>query len=152
MIYKCSFNDNEILNFIISHQNREDTIGIRLCRGSKMRNLKGFFAEISAVFQFPYYFGENWNAFNDCMSDLCWLQSPKYLLFITNAEQLLLEEDEQEMNRFINSMDFIIAGWGGDNENLATMGRGKTDFKLVLQGSNFRNNFNFPALNDFQLI
>lgn len=152
MIYKCSFDDNEILNFIISQQNQENALGIRLCRGSKMRDLKGFFDEVSAVFQFPYYFGENWNAFDDCMSDLSWLQSYKYLMFITNAEQLFLEAGEKEMHRFIKSMEAIIAGWAGDNENLETMGRTKTEFKLILQIKNSSHNFCFPDLKELRFI
>lgn len=133
MIYKCVFSDDEILNFIISRQNQKDALGIRLCRGSKMRNLKGFFDEVSAAFQFPYYFGNNWNAFDDCMSDLSWLQSSKYIMIISNAEHILLEENEIEFKRFLNSMQIIIRGWAGDNENLATMGREITEFNLVLQ-------------------
>jgi hypothetical protein len=30
-------------------------------------------AEFAASFQFPYYFGENWPAFDECINDLSWL-------------------------------------------------------------------------------
>jgi hypothetical protein len=42
----------------------------RFCRGSKMQTLDALFDEFSAAWQFPYYFGYNWAAFDECLSDL----------------------------------------------------------------------------------
>ncbi|WP_265338698.1 barstar family protein [Cellulomonas gilvus] len=45
----------------------------RLVRGRKMRNVSTLFDEVSAALQFPYYFGENWGAFDECLADMDWL-------------------------------------------------------------------------------
>jgi len=47
-------------------------ITVRL-RGSKMKDYQGLYNEFGAALQFPYYFGENWNAFDECIKDLSWL-------------------------------------------------------------------------------
>ena len=42
-------------------------------RGARCRSVSDFFKEYSAAFQFPAYFGENWNAWDECACDLDWL-------------------------------------------------------------------------------
>lgn len=73
---------------------------IRVIRGSKSRSVLKFFDEISAALQFPYYFGENWPAFDECITDLDWVEGDAYLLMVRNAE-LLLDEDEDEDFRIL---------------------------------------------------
>jgi len=70
----------------------QPTYAVRHIRGTKSTRDHAFFDEISAVLQFPYYFGENWNAVNDCLQDLQWLPVAGYLLVITDAHLLFSEE------------------------------------------------------------
>lgn len=42
-------------------------------RGKRCVDEISFFYEVSASFQFPWYFGENWAAFDECVCDLDWL-------------------------------------------------------------------------------
>lgn len=42
------------------------------------------------------YFGENWDALNDCLNDLDWLGGGAYLLMITDADQMLADEGPRE--------------------------------------------------------
>jgi len=50
--------------------------------------------ECSAVLQFPWYFGENWPAFDECIRDLSWLPADVYTLIITDSLAVLSEQDE----------------------------------------------------------
>ncbi|MFI9506502.1 barstar family protein [Nocardia sp. NPDC052566] len=43
---------------------------LRELRGAKMRTVAGVFDEFAAAFQFPYYFGANKDAFDECLRDL----------------------------------------------------------------------------------
>ena len=58
-------------------------------RGRRCRETPGLFAEAAAALQFPSWFGENWDAFADCLSDLSWLPARGYLLVLDGADQLL---------------------------------------------------------------
>lgn len=41
---------------------------------------------IAAALQFPDWFGANWDALEDCLSDLSWLSASGYLLLIEDAQ------------------------------------------------------------------
>ena len=63
---------------------------VRVLRGHKMRDLNALFNEVAAALQFPYYFGENWPAFDECLSDLQWLpRHPGAVLLIMDAQEVL---------------------------------------------------------------
>src|SRR5215831_6760717 len=65
----------------------------KVLRGRKMATVKDLFDECAAALQFPSYFGENWAAFHECMTDLSWLQATSYVLIITDASEFLVQED-----------------------------------------------------------
>lgn len=46
------------------------------------------FSEISKVLKFPDYFGNNWDAFDECLSDMEWLPSSGYVLFSYGSDAL----------------------------------------------------------------
>ena len=57
----------------------------RVVRGHKCRSTQALFDEFAAALQFPYYFGENWNAFDECLADLEWLPGEAYVVLLANA-------------------------------------------------------------------
>ncbi|MDP5275739.1 barstar family protein [Chengkuizengella axinellae] len=69
----------------------------KMIRASKCKSVDTLFDEFSAAFQFPYYFGQNWGAFNECINDLEWMKGENYILFISNVNELLENESESEM-------------------------------------------------------
>ena len=60
-------------------------------RGRKSSDEARFFDELAAAMQFPYYFGENWSAVWDCITDLNWLKGSSFLIVFDSAEYLLTE-------------------------------------------------------------
>jgi hypothetical protein len=63
----------------------------RIVRGRRARTRASFFDEASAAFQFPAYFGANWDAFVDCMRDLGQPGAPCVLL-VALALELFADE------------------------------------------------------------
>lgn len=45
-------------------------------------------ARFAAALQFPDWFGHNWDALADCITDLSWLPAHEYRIAITNAAAL----------------------------------------------------------------
>ena len=65
---------------------------VRTIRGAKAVTEGELFNELAAALQFPFYFGENWNAIDECLSDLEWLSGDAYVLFFTDSPQLLAQD------------------------------------------------------------
>lgn len=72
-------------------------------RGAKGRTLQGFFDEMGAVLQLPYYFGETWDALDDLLENDGYL--PGTALFVSDAGQLFADEDPKELRNFAELMD-----------------------------------------------
>lgn len=78
---------------------------VRAIRGRKARTVEGLFDEFAAAFQFPHYFGENWAAFRDCITDLDWLPfRPGVVVLIYGAEQVLQDAHPAELGTFIAAL------------------------------------------------
>ena len=84
----------------------------RIVRGTKSRTRAALFDESAAALQFPYYFGENWNAFDDCLTDLEWLRAVGYVVAVGNAVELLAEERPEEFSLFVELVGRIARQWG----------------------------------------
>lgn len=44
----------------------------------------GFLHAAAKALRFPHYFGSNWDAFEDCLTDLSWLEAGGYFLVVQN--------------------------------------------------------------------
>ena len=64
-------------------------VAVRFVRGRKAGTTAAFYDELAAALQFPDYFGENWDAANDCLGDLEWLHADAIVLGLLDGDKLL---------------------------------------------------------------
>lgn len=88
-----------------------------------MRDTDAMFDEFAAAFQFPYYFGGNWAAFDECMADLSWLPARAYLTCIMSANEVGIDDDYDSFATLVKILNDVAKGWAGANPNLVTMDR-----------------------------
>lgn len=84
---------------------------VRFLRGNKMQTAPQLFDEFAAALQFPYYFGENWNALSECLADLEWLPGGPCVLLIMNALELLAREPEEALAMFFDLLEVAAEAW-----------------------------------------
>jgi len=99
----------------------------RVVRGRKCTTREAFFDESAAALQFPYYFGENWDAFHDCVTDLSWLRADAVVICVTDANRLL-EAAADQLERFAAVLDSAATHW-----NVPAKGQPARPFHVVLQ-------------------
>jgi RNAse (barnase) inhibitor barstar len=88
---------------------------VRVIDGRKCHTKAGLLGEFSRVLDFPSYFGKNWDAFEECLTDLQWLPAPGYLFVITDAEQVLPDHDE-EYETFIKILEEAGKVWATEQD------------------------------------
>ena len=64
---------------------------IFLIDGRSCRTRRGLFTEFAARLAFPSYFGENWDALEECLGDLEWAPAPGYVILVDHGEDVLAE-------------------------------------------------------------
>jgi Barstar (barnase inhibitor) len=60
--------------------------------GKDLRTSQRLFHSFALSLKFPDYFGQNWNALFDCLTDLAWLPAEGYEVVITNGMAVLTDE------------------------------------------------------------
>lgn len=87
----------EAIDKLVSNQRGDDPSKhvIRILRGIRCETTDRVFQEFAAALQFPYYFGQNWDAFEECLGDLSWIPADARLLCITNADRVLTSSESE---------------------------------------------------------
>ncbi|WP_245716429.1 barstar family protein [Micromonospora humi] len=70
-------------------------IAVARLDGAAMTDVDGVFAQFSDALRFPGYFGWNWPALADCLTDLQWLPAHRYLVLVENASLILRENESR---------------------------------------------------------
>jgi hypothetical protein len=91
LFHLSSLGDSELADLYLELRDTYPQAAVRLLRGNKSRDLMAFFDEAAAVLQFPYYFGYNWNAFDECINSL-WINATAYVLIISAAPALFADD------------------------------------------------------------
>jgi hypothetical protein len=63
--------------------------------GKTVTNKAEFLQASAKAMNFPDYFGENWDAFEDCLIDLDWCPARKYILLYTQPENFAMNSPIQ---------------------------------------------------------
>jgi RNAse (barnase) inhibitor barstar len=94
---------------------REDVAAaVRVLRGQKMADIHAFYDEIGAALQFPYYFGENLNALDECLRDLEWLPADRYVIVVRDAAQVLSAPGAADaFDAWLDILSGVQDAWGG---------------------------------------
>ena len=86
--------------------------------GEKLKNKEQLLRALKEGLCFPDCFGFNWDALQDCITDLSWLQGiVKVNVVIKNSSKLLIDEDDSSLQVFLDIMDYAVLFWNGDVED-----------------------------------
>ena len=75
--------------------------------GGLFPNLQKLYIKLNKELLFGGDFGNNLDALFDSMTDLSWLKEKKFNIIFKNSEQLLVDEDEDTLIDFLNTLNDI---------------------------------------------
>lgn len=102
---------------------------LKVLRGNNCRTPGGLFSEFAGAFDFPDYFGHNWDALEECLADLEWMPAKGYLVLLINAEHVL-PECEDEYETFLEVISDAGEAWGTGQAGMGT--NRATPFHVIL--------------------
>ena len=108
----CVLDKNQIYEQI--YHAAHDNSYVSYIRGNRCKTEEDFFYEISASFQFPWYFGENWAAFDECICDLEWLDFQQLFIVIDDFS-LVFGGDKKMQDILIKYLGIAVDYWNEKN-------------------------------------
>ena len=118
--------NNEITNL------QEKGYFVGVIDGADCNDLKSTLANIARVFEFPDYYGQNLDAFWECINDLDWLAEANYAIVIHNLDALMLGDTTDNKLYLLNMLDEVSKEWANvPNYEKEDAVRPKSDFKVV---------------------
>ncbi len=100
-----------------------------LLRGSKCKTVSALLAEFAKAFDFPEYFGHNWDALEECLTDLEWLPAKGYVVLLSDAELVLTKAEADEWATLVEVLNDAGEAWGTGQAGLGT--RRATPFHML---------------------
>ena len=90
-------------------------LGVFLLDGEQMSSQVELFQEFKVKLQFPEYFGANWNALDECLADLDWLDRTGYLLVIESGDSVLRNEEADVREMLEGLLEDISEEWANSD-------------------------------------
>ena len=100
--------------------------------GCSMRSVASLISEFARGFKFPGYFGNNTDAFMDCICDLNWFNADGYVVVLEDGDQLLLDEPH-EVDWFIGLMEEVGEIWNKPVEEVEKWALPSKPFHTVIK-------------------
>jgi hypothetical protein len=85
---------------------------VRILRGNRCLVKDALLDEFARGLDFPDYFGKNWDALEDCLTDLEWLSAEAFVIIITNADQIL-KNSPGDLKTFAGILASASRHWSG---------------------------------------
>ncbi len=101
--------------------------------GSRMASLEGVFNEFSTELSFPAYFGQNWDALEECLTDLDWLNVSRGVVIAVT--KLSAVREAQIVEPLVATLESTVAMWADADAQARYMARPAVavPFHVVLQ-------------------
>lgn len=77
---------------------------------AKARGKGGLIDEFAKTLKFPRHFGRNWDALNDCLSDLSWLDGKGWALILLRADSFA-ETNEEAFHTALDVLEGVVEYW-----------------------------------------
>jgi len=92
--------------------------------GQKLTKKEQFLNHAALAMHFPEYFGDNWDAFEDCLTDLSWVEASGYVVLYDHTDTFS-EHAPQHFDTVIEIFKESAEFWHGQGKPMIVLLRGK---------------------------
>ena len=100
--------------------------------GAAANDKQQFLKLASETLGFPEYFGHNWDAFEDCITDMAWHAAPGYVILYDQFEQLA-DNAPGEFQTMLQILKDAAEAWKKDHKAMYVILSGKPGGKWQLK-------------------
>ena len=116
----------------------ENGFSVLVIDGSEITDSKSFFLQAKNVFGFPDYFGKNWNAWNDCLSDFELSLKEKTAIIWHDADKTFMSDAKTFIQAVFDLHNMILSAGNINKSNCCQM-----ELFLVGNSEGFKNVLDF---------
>lgn len=115
-IIKTDLNEEKIYSLICAAADLD--YYVVYIQGKRCKSLESVFHDFSVSLCFPYYFGYNWAAFDECLTDLEWIKFSKMLIVIEDFEHICSKElfQKKQKELLLKYLEIAIEHWKIENK------------------------------------
>ncbi|MHC5860160.1 barstar family protein [Nostoc sp.] len=82
--------------------------------GTKINSKETFLSKAAEAMQFPTYFGANWDAFDECITDLTWCPAERYVILYDHAD-IFAQADLTQYQIAVDILNSAKEYWEANN-------------------------------------
>lgn len=95
---------------VLSEFCQEQGLQCFVLEGDRIQDKTTFLETCAQVMKFPDYFGHNWDAFEDCLTDLDWLSGKGYVLLYTQP-QVFAKAAPKDWSTLVDILQTAVDDW-----------------------------------------
>jgi hypothetical protein len=123
----------QITDLALTMMREDKMFAVRWLRGPAMHTELDLLDEFGAAWQFPWYYGRNWNAFDECINDLEWINADEFLSIILYSDQLLQSAESDSLSVFFRLMSAAKDEWAQPGTEHGGLPRKRKWFRTLFQ-------------------
>lgn len=88
--------------------------------GKNIERKEQLLNHVATVLRFPNHFGQNWDALEECLTDLEWVDGDGYLIYFDHIDGLLSAHPDQ-FATFVEIVRDAVESWKEDGEAMVVL-------------------------------
>ena len=133
---------------VLSFKDKIPGLKVYFLNGKKMRTYKMFYRELKKEYSLPDYFGKNFDALEECLSDETIFEGTAFLTILFNAENVLDKETDEGFNLFYKTLNDVSDTWAKPIAIGEWWDRSAKPFHVIMQYKNNLENQLPPGWSD----
>jgi RNAse (barnase) inhibitor barstar len=92
--------------------------------GQKIEKKEQFLNHAAVAMKFPSHFGQNWDAFYDCLTDMDWVEAEGYIIYFDHTDSFVAHHESQ-LETVIELFQDAVDYWKDEDKSMLVLMSGE---------------------------